>query len=165
MDTLANASKRPFDTLSASSSVGTGDELVDTKPSTASTSIVATPAAASPPALSRQVAKKLKVARFAGSSNGGMPAADKAELDKRRDQFLRAHSKVYLAVLPEANNAVAKLMKGSAGRTFKDAVPYEKLEQPSLIRGGAMMKEYQLAGLSFMAYMFENGMNCILADE
>lgn len=27
------------------------------------------------------------------------------------------------------------------------------------------MKDYQLAGLSFLAYMWENGQSCILADE
>jgi SWI/SNF-related matrix-associated actin-dependent regulator of chromatin subfamily A member 5 len=159
--------KRPFDTLSVSSSVGTGDDLLaETKPSTANTSFAATPIANSPPAVVARQLKKVKTStsRFSGSSNGGLPASDKAELDRRRDQFLRAHAKVYLSVLPE-KNAVANLLKGMGSRTFKDAVPYEKLEQPKLIKGGAMMKEYQLAGLSFMAYMFENGMNCILADE
>ncbi|KAJ7579140.1 P-loop containing nucleoside triphosphate hydrolase protein, partial [Mycena floridula] len=43
-------------------------------------------------------------------------------------------------------------------------VPFRELdEQPKLVQGS--MKDYQLQGLSFMASMFHNGMNCILGDE
>lgn len=71
---------------------------------------------------------------------------------------------MYKNVLPE-KNYVTNLLKGYApGTIFREVVPYRKLEQPKTIQGGTM-KDYQLSGLSFMAYMFENGQNCILADE
>lgn len=37
-------------------------------------------------------------------------------------------------------------------------------KQPSLITGGAM-RHYQLEGLSWLATLFQNGVNAILADE
>lgn len=46
----------------------------------------------------------------------------------------------------------------------REAVSYELLKQPAGIQGGTL-KEYQLAGLSFLAYAVENGQNFILADE
>jgi SWI/SNF-related matrix-associated actin-dependent regulator of chromatin subfamily A member 5 len=37
-------------------------------------------------------------------------------------------------------------------------------DQPSLIKNGEM-KQYQLEGLSFLVWLYENGMNGILGDE
>ena len=44
-------------------------------------------------------------------------------------------------------------------------VPRKKIaQQPALIQNG-QMKEYQLEGLSFLIWLYENGMGGILGDE
>jgi SWI/SNF-related matrix-associated actin-dependent regulator of chromatin subfamily A member 5 len=76
----------------------------------------------------------------------------------------RAHAREYLGVLPE-KNYIATLLKGTPkNAVHREAVPYRRLTQPKTIQGG-QMKDYQLTGLSFLAWNFENGQNCILADE
>ncbi|GAA5963892.1 hypothetical protein JCM21900_003969 [Sporobolomyces salmonicolor] len=88
------------------------------------------------------------------------------EMSKRRDQFLRAHADVFTPLLPNDKGALSKLLSASSSKApVQDAIPYRRLEQPKLIAGEGIMKDYQLAGLSFLAYQAENGMNCILADE
>ncbi|SCV74235.1 BQ2448_6667 [Microbotryum intermedium] len=89
---------------------------------------------------------------------------DRVELGRRSDQFLRAHASVYQALLPEKNHVTTLLEQSAPGTVHREAVPYRQLSQPETIKGGTM-KAYQLTGLSFLAYMFENGQNCILADE
>jgi SNF2 family DNA or RNA helicase len=43
--------------------------------------------------------------------------------------------------------------------------PYKEItEQPSLIKNG-QMKQYQLKGLSFLVWLYENGMGGVLGDE
>lgn len=47
----------------------------------------------------------------------------------------------------------------------KGFVPFRQIEeQPSLIKNGEM-KQYQLTGLSFLIWLYENGINGILGDE
>ena len=80
------------------------------------------------------------------------------------DACSRANAKAFLGVLPE-KNYVATLVKGQPKNVVqREAVPYRRQQQPSMIQGG-QMKEYQLTGLSWLAHMFENGQSCILADE
>ena len=44
-------------------------------------------------------------------------------------------------------------------------IPFKDIaEQPSLIENG-QMKQYQLHGLSFLVWLYENGMGGILGDE
>jgi SWI/SNF-related matrix-associated actin-dependent regulator of chromatin subfamily A member 5 len=106
--------------------------------------------------------KKIKV-KFGASSNPGAHG-ERQELERRRDNFLRAHAKVYLALLPP-KNAIANLFTASnKNKVHHESVPYRVVTQPKSIVGGTL-KDYQLAGVSFMAYMYENGQNCILADE
>ncbi|KAI5479678.1 nucleosome remodeling complex ATPase subunit (Snf2h) [Pseudohyphozyma bogoriensis] len=140
--------------------------LVQQQPATSLPPLPALPleqdVAAPPPA------KKAKTARAKpgnAASGGALSAADKAEYSRRSDQFLRAHADVFLPVLPEKNH-VANLLKGfPVGTVHREAVPYKKLEQPKTIDNTCVMKDYQLHGLSFLAYQYENGQNCILADE
>jgi SWI/SNF-related matrix-associated actin-dependent regulator of chromatin subfamily A member 5 len=56
--------------------------------------------------------------------------------------------------------------KDDAGAGNKpDYLPFHELdEQPKLVTGGTL-KDYQLHGLSFLVWMWKNGMNCILGDE
>lgn len=92
------------------------------------------------------------------------PGRTRADFERKRDAFFRAKAKLYTAVLPD-KNFVANLLKGRSHSTvFKEEVPYRLLEQPPSIVGGTL-KSYQLTGLSYLAYMHENGVNCILADE
>ncbi|GAA5924215.1 hypothetical protein JCM10213_004524 [Rhodosporidiobolus nylandii] len=109
-----------------------------------------------------------------GEAKPGWWFKDAKELEKRRDAFLRAHASLFLSVLPSSkSNHVTKLLPKGA-KTSADgeaqyvvAQPYKLLSQPKAIAGGqeGVMKDYQLTGLSFLAYMADNGCSCILADE
>ncbi|KIY73274.1 hypothetical protein CYLTODRAFT_485710 [Cylindrobasidium torrendii FP15055 ss-10] len=68
---------------------------------------------------------------------------------------------VFSAVLPAKSTFVDSITQESQGRPVAFS---ELTQQPSLIQGGEM-KDYQLHGLSFLANMYRNGMNCILGDE
>lgn len=77
----------------------------------------------------------------------------------KRENFLCAHSDLFLRVLP-ANNHVAKLLKTKR----EPLVPFRQLDsQPSQVKG--VLKPYQLQGLSFLVHMYENGASAILGDE
>jgi SWI/SNF-related matrix-associated actin-dependent regulator of chromatin subfamily A member 5 len=79
----------------------------------------------------------------------------------KRDAFLVHHKDYFLPLLPP-NNYISKLIQ--ANDTHQDYVPYTPLDkQPSDVV--ATMKPYQLAGLSFLANMYENAMPAILGDE
>ncbi|BFZ64542.1 hypothetical protein YB2330_005689 [Saitoella coloradoensis] len=85
------------------------------------------------------------------------------DIHKRRDRFVHHHRKTFLPLLPQSNY-VAKLAN-SAHPPPAGFHPYRLLDsQPNLIKGGEM-KDYQIQGLSFMVYLWENGMNGILGDE
>jgi len=44
--------------------------------------------------------------------------------------------------------------------------PYRSIPQPASLAGGQpVLKDYQLKGLSWLAYLAENGANSVLADE
>lgn len=92
------------------------------------------------------------------------PGQSRRELEAKRDQFLRVHANVYLPVLPTANKVATLLRDVHPGTVLKEAAPFRRIPQPVGIVAGTL-KEYQLSGLSFLAYMHDNGMNCILADE
>ncbi|KAH8093223.1 P-loop containing nucleoside triphosphate hydrolase protein [Cristinia sonorae] len=99
--------------------------------------------------------------------------AHTAELNKRRirvenarHRWVQRHRKLFEPLLPESSNYFNTLEKEI--KVANDRTPYFPLheldEQPKLIKGGEM-KDYQLHGLSFLVYMYRNGMNCILGDE
>ncbi|KAH8827856.1 P-loop containing nucleoside triphosphate hydrolase protein [Flagelloscypha sp. PMI_526] len=81
----------------------------------------------------------------------------------RRNKFLLAHKDVLRPLLPENSrffdNLAQQLKRGSSLRIL----PRQPVAQPTAINGA--MKDYQLEGLSFLSYMYKNGMNCILGDE
>lgn len=77
--------------------------------------------------------------------------------------YRRAHAPTFEALLPDKNHIKSLLKQYPDGTVHREAIPYRKLAQPSIIQG--QMKDYQLIGLSWMAFMWENGQNCILADE
>ncbi|KAL8996856.1 MAG: hypothetical protein Q9169_003758 [Polycauliona sp. 2 TL-2023] len=101
-----------------------------------------------------------------------------------RANFFISHKHLFLPLLP-ANNHISKLAEKSKLEGQDDdilaisdaagslnatgyrrdlSVPYEELtEQPQGIK--ALMKPYQLSGLSFLVYLHNNGLSGILGDE
>ncbi|KAK4058436.1 hypothetical protein OIO90_000595 [Microbotryomycetes sp. JL221] len=98
------------------------------------------------------------------SHNSSTATDTRQEYERRRDMFICTHAKTFQGVLPEKNHVQTMLNSLPPNSKPREVMPFKRLSQPKLITGGTM-KEYQLTGLSFMAYMYENGQNCILADE
>ena len=84
----------------------------------------------------------------------------------KRARFFIAKKDYFLPLLP-ANNHIKKLVEQQVpnDRGEEDqTVPYQAIEvQPRGVK--ATMKPYQLSGLSFLVYMFRNGLSGILGDE
>lgn len=78
----------------------------------------------------------------------------------KASNFLVANKHLFLPLLPE-HNYVSKLV----ARDCSDSTqPYKRLKaQPQGVT--ATMKPYQLEGLSFLVYLYNNGFSGILADE
>lgn len=77
----------------------------------------------------------------------------------KRDAYLLHHKDLFLPLLPE-NNHISKLQPDN----MRSIVAHQQLQsQPENVT--AIMKPYQLKGLSFLATMYKNGMSAILGDE
>jgi SWI/SNF-related matrix-associated actin-dependent regulator of chromatin subfamily A member 5 len=88
----------------------------------------------------------------------------------KRNRFFVEKKDYFLPLLPESHNYVKKLVEKHEARSAEEraadgpAIPYEEIEtQPKGIK--ATMKPYQLSGLSFMMYLYQNGLSGILGDE
>ncbi|SMR61289.1 unnamed protein product [Zymoseptoria tritici ST99CH_3D1] len=96
----------------------------------------------------------------------GKVRADIAAYTKpKRDAFLLANKSYFQPLLPE-NSYIDKLerINAMAGQDEPEEHPYVNLtEQPKEVT--AVMKPYQLEGLSFLVHMYENGVSSILGDE
>ncbi|KAF2268714.1 hypothetical protein CC78DRAFT_612973 [Lojkania enalia] len=78
----------------------------------------------------------------------------------KANNFLVANKDYFLPLLPP-NNHIAKLVVKD---DMKPIVEYGELaEQPQGVT--AVMKPYQLSGLSFLVYLYNNGFSGILGDE
>jgi SWI/SNF-related matrix-associated actin-dependent regulator of chromatin subfamily A member 5 len=78
----------------------------------------------------------------------------------KANNFLVAHKDYFLPLLPHSNQ-ITKLV---ASHNPKPIVEYEELrEQPEGVT--AVMKPYQLSGLSYLVYLYNNGFSGILGDE
>ncbi|KAF3043080.1 hypothetical protein E8E11_004341 [Didymella keratinophila] len=78
----------------------------------------------------------------------------------KANNFLVANKDYFLPLLPR-NNYVSKLL---SSHNAQPIVQYEELkEQPKGVI--ATMKPYQLSGLSYMVYLYNNGFSGILGDE
>jgi SWI/SNF-related matrix-associated actin-dependent regulator of chromatin subfamily A member 5 len=78
----------------------------------------------------------------------------------RANSFLVANKDLFLPLLPK-NNQVAKLVAEGKAQPI---VEYEELsEQPHGVT--AVMKPYQLSGLSYLVHLYNNGFSGILGDE
>ncbi|KAF8884532.1 P-loop containing nucleoside triphosphate hydrolase protein [Infundibulicybe gibba] len=90
--------------------------------------------------------------------------------DDARKRWLFCHRELFEPLLPPSNNLFQNLQKDIALQSdIKSGgiayVPLHELDQqPTLVEGGEM-KDYQLHGLSYLVWMYMNGMNCILGDE
>lgn len=91
--------------------------------------------------------------------------SDIAEYTKpRRNAFLYKHKEYFQPLLPETSYIDRLQRTFDMENEEPVIVPYESITtQPRGIT--AIMKPYQLEGLSFMAYMTRNGMSSILGDE
>ncbi len=96
----------------------------------------------------------------------GQARSDIAEFTKpKRDAFFLANKEFFQPLLPETSY-IDKLQRLHDMKDDSDVevVPHSAImQQPAGIT--AVMKPYQLEGLSFLVYMHKNGMPSILGDE
>jgi SWI/SNF-related matrix-associated actin-dependent regulator of chromatin subfamily A member 5 len=88
----------------------------------------------------------------------------------KRNRFFVEKKDYFLPLLPSNNNFVKKLVEKHEALSQAEkarlpaTTPYEEIEnQPRGIM--AIMKPYQLSGLSFLVYLHRNGLSGILGDE
>ncbi|PFH46225.1 hypothetical protein AMATHDRAFT_70336 [Amanita thiersii Skay4041] len=89
--------------------------------------------------------------------------------DRARKKWLYHHQRLFEPLLPTSSRSMYfDTLRKEVERmepSQRAGVPLHELdEQPTLIKG-AVLKDYQLYGLSYLVWMFKNGMNCILGDE
>ncbi|KAF8204452.1 P-loop containing nucleoside triphosphate hydrolase protein [Mycena galopus ATCC 62051] len=95
----------------------------------------------------------------------GQRAGLRADLEVKRKNWLFANRDLFQPLLPNHSTTFfGHLVKELAGNATSPLPMRDFVAQPKLIVGG-QMKDYQLAGLSFLAHMYHNGINCILGDE
>ncbi|KAJ6623193.1 P-loop containing nucleoside triphosphate hydrolase protein [Mycena sp. CBHHK59/15] len=88
----------------------------------------------------------------------------RADRDVARKRWLYANRALFEPLLPPQNAFFVNLTREMARDTTPPLPKHDFVVQPELVVGGEM-KEYQLTGLSFLAHMYHNGINCILGDE
>ncbi|KAJ3928587.1 MAG: SNF2 family N-terminal domain-containing protein [Lentinula lateritia] len=97
-------------------------------------------------------------------ANTAVNNTKKSERDSRRNQWFLRHRDLFEPLLPLSSSFFANLHVAVPGKL--PYVPLHEVEQPKSINSSmGCMKDYQIVGLSFLVYMYENGMNCILGDE
>ncbi|KAH7882573.1 P-loop containing nucleoside triphosphate hydrolase protein [Phlebopus sp. FC_14] len=91
----------------------------------------------------------------------------RTELEAARRRWLFRHRDLFQPLLPSTAffDGLRKDLEETKTGAKVSYVPFHAITtQPSLIVGGEM-KDYQLQGLAFLVYMYNNGMNCVLGDE
>lgn len=90
----------------------------------------------------------------------------KVTIEAARRRWLHRHRDLFAPLLPPSNTSFDALEQEVSASVDRGAYkpPCEIHDQPKLIKNG-VLKDYQLHGLSFLAHMHDNGMNCILGDE
>ncbi|KAJ7194037.1 SNF2 family N-terminal domain-containing protein [Mycena pura] len=89
----------------------------------------------------------------------------RTDLEIHRKNWLYANRGLFEPLVPSHPTAfLTQLIKEMEGKATAPSPRHDFVAQPDLVVGGEM-KAYQLAGLSFLADMFKNGINCILGDE
>ncbi|KAF9259046.1 hypothetical protein L218DRAFT_908811 [Marasmius fiardii PR-910] len=90
----------------------------------------------------------------------------RAERDARRSQWFLRHRDLIQPLLPSSSTLLSTLGTGHQSSKIPYTPFHELEEQPKCIsKELGEMKDYQLLGLSFLVYMYQNGMNCLLGDE
>ncbi|GJJ09319.1 hypothetical protein Clacol_003541 [Clathrus columnatus] len=107
----------------------------------------------------RPAVKKIKLE----DQNGDNFSAKKKINELNQAKFLVHYRNQFSALLPRNSKLLDKLaVDHSSGQRI---TPRRELEdQPSLLKTG-LMKDYQLQGLSFLVWMYKNGVSGILGDE
>ncbi|THU84851.1 hypothetical protein K435DRAFT_970985 [Dendrothele bispora CBS 962.96] len=107
--------------------------------------------------------KKLKMDEK--KANTQIAHGQKSERDLRRNLWLLRHRAIFQCLAPNSTRFFDNIQDN--GQEALSYTPFHELEeQPKLINNSTgMMKDYQLYGLSYLVYMYKNGMNCILGDE
>jgi len=84
----------------------------------------------------------------------------------QRNVFFLHHETFFTPLLPRSANFYTKLSAADvSAASANPVVPRREItSQPSLIKNGKM-KGYQLQGLSFLVWLYENGVGGILGDE
>ncbi|EIN05640.1 hypothetical protein PUNSTDRAFT_145612 [Punctularia strigosozonata HHB-11173 SS5] len=99
--------------------------------------------------------------------------ARKVSVEAARRRWLYRHRDLFVPLLPASSTFFLNLQKEIESAASEapvkggstEYIPFHELdEQPKLVTGGTL-KDYQLHGLSFLVWMWKNGMNCILGDE
>ncbi|RVD84046.1 uncharacterized protein DFL_005815 [Arthrobotrys flagrans] len=89
-------------------------------------------------------------------------AALTAETARRRSNFLITHKDTFQPLVGDSN--YLKKLEEEYGNAVEAPIPYELLEsQPKEIQ--AIMKPYQIEGLSWLLWLNKNGLSGILGDE
>ncbi|KAF7337727.1 ISWI chromatin-remodeling complex ATPase ISW2 [Mycena sanguinolenta] len=96
--------------------------------------------------------------------NGGQRSEVRADLEGKRKNWLFANRALFESLLPKNSTFITHLVEEMAGKATPPLPMRDFVVQPDLIVGGEM-KGYQLVGLSYLAHMYHNGINCILGDE
>ncbi|KAK6499908.1 hypothetical protein TWF481_010264 [Arthrobotrys musiformis] len=85
-----------------------------------------------------------------------------AETARRRNNFLITHKDTFQPLVGDSN--YLKKLEAEYGSSVEAPIPYELLEsQPKEIQ--AVMKPYQIEGLSWLLWLNKNGLSGILGDE
>jgi SWI/SNF-related matrix-associated actin-dependent regulator of chromatin subfamily A member 5 len=88
-----------------------------------------------------------------------------AQTALKKTSFLLRHDAFFKPLLPKSNFYTKLSAEEVAAATSNGIIPRKKIaQQPALIQNG-QMKEYQLEGLSFLIWLYENGIGGILGDE
>ncbi|TDL22661.1 hypothetical protein BD410DRAFT_898225 [Rickenella mellea] len=87
----------------------------------------------------------------------------KIEIDLARRRWLKHHIEILAPLLPHGSPIIENIRSDEVDEKLYTQMRVLE-EQPALVKGG-IMKDYQLDGLSFLAHMYNNGINCILGDE
>ncbi|KAI0685348.1 P-loop containing nucleoside triphosphate hydrolase protein [Cytidiella melzeri] len=118
------------------------------------------------PQLEEEVAAKKAKTREDKKAHTIVINHKKVAIDAARRRWLHRHRDLFTPLLPPLNSFFEGLEKEIIASVDRGSYKplREILEQPKLIQNGTL-KDYQLRGLSFLAHMYDNGMNCILGDE
>ncbi|KAM6491144.1 SNF2 family N-terminal domain containing protein [Amanita muscaria] len=85
--------------------------------------------------------------------------------ERARKKWVYHYKRLFEPLLPSSSSYFESLGREVEKLETKAIIPFHELyEQPASIKE-AVLKDYQLYGLSYLVWMYKNGINCILGDE